>query len=132
MEKLTGRITIALKALGASQILSGLGASLAIFLFVSHDTLEVVGEEIMMSGQAIQLVALLIMFFVITTGAISVLRLRWGWIFSFTVATFVLVMGLLMGPGTISITKWSFLGLMILSLVNWAAAVVYYFHDLYS
>ena len=132
MEKLTGRITIALKALGASQIFSGLGASLAIFLFVSHETLEVVGEEIMMPGQTIQIVALLIMFSVITTGAVSVFRVRWGWIFSFIVATFVQVMGLLMGPGTIPITKWSFLGLMILSLVNWATAVVYYYHDLYT
>ena len=132
MENFTGRITVALKALGASQILSGLGASLAIFLFVSRETLEVVGEEIMMPGQAIQIAALLIMFSVITTGAVSVLRVRWGWIFSFTVATFVLVMGLLLGPGTIPITKWSFLGLMLLSLVNWAAAVVYYYHDLYS
>jgi hypothetical protein len=86
----------------------------------------------MMSGQAVQIAALLIMFSVITTGAVSVLRVRWGWIFSFTVATFVLVMGSLFGPGTIPITKWSFLGLMILSLVNWATAVVYYYHDLYS
>jgi hypothetical protein len=132
LEKLTGRITIALKALGASQILSGLGASLVIFRLVSPETLEIVGEEIMMSGQAVQIAALLIMFSVITTGAVSVLRVRWGWIFSFTVATFVLVMGSLFGPGTIPITKWSFLGLMILSLVNWAAAVVYYYHDLYT
>ena len=132
MEKLTGRITIALKALGASQILSGLGASLVIFRLVSPETLEIVGEEIMMSGQAVQIAALLIMFSVITTGAVSVLRVRWGWIFSFTVATFVLVMGSLFGPGTIPITKWSFLGLMILSLVNWATAVVYYYHDLYT
>ena len=132
MEKLTGRITVALKALGVSQILSGLGASLVIFRLVSLETLEIVGEEIMMPEQAIQIAALLIMFSVITTGIVSVLRVRWGWILSFTVATFVLVMGLLMGPGTIPITKWSFLGLMILSLLNWTAAVVYYYHDLYS
>ena len=132
MEKLTGRITIALKALGASQILLGLGASLAIFLFVSHEALEIVGEEIMMPGHAIQLTALLIMFSVIITGAVSVLKVRWGWILSFSVATFVLVMALLMGPGTIPVTKWSFLGLMFLSLVNWAAAVVSYYYDLYT
>jgi hypothetical protein len=132
LEKLTGRITIALRSLGASQIVSGLCASLAIFLFASHDLLEVVGEEIMMPGKAVQMAALLVMLSVIATGAVSVFRVRWGWIFSFTVATFVLVMGLLMGPGTIPITIWSFTGLMILSLVNWAAAVVYYYHDLYT
>jgi hypothetical protein len=132
LEKLTRRVTIALKALGASQILSGLCAASAIFLFVSHETLEIVGEEIMMPGQAIQIIALFLMFFVVATGAVSILRVRWGWLFSFLVATVVLVMALLMGPGTISVTKWSFLGLMILSLVNWATAVVYYYHDLYT
>ena len=130
MEKLTRRITIALKTLGASQILAGFGATLAIFLFVSNETLEVVGEEIMMPGQDIQKIAFFLMFFVVAAGALSVFRLRWGWLFSFLVATVVLVMALLMGPGTIPITKWSFLGLMALSLINWAAAVVYYYHDL--
>ncbi|MDF1525402.1 MAG: hypothetical protein P1S59_03910 [bacterium] len=132
MEKLTGRITIALKALGTAQIFSGFGASLAIFLFVSRETLEIVGEEIMMPGNAIQFTAFLIMFSVIITGAVSVFKVRWGWILSFSVATFVLVMALLMGPGTIPVTKWSFLGLMFLSLVNWAAAVVSYYYDLYT
>jgi hypothetical protein len=66
------------------------------------------------------------MFLVVATGITSFLNVRWGWLFSFLAATVVLVMALLMGPGTIAITKWSFLGLMALSLVNWAAAVVYY------
>jgi hypothetical protein len=132
LEKLTRRVTIALKALGALQILSGIGATAAIFLFVSHETLEVVGEEIMMDGKIIQIVALMLMFLVVATGITSFLKVRWGWLFSFLAATVVLVMALLMGPGTIAITKWSFLGLMALSLVNWAAAVVYYYHDLYT
>ena len=132
MEKLIRRVSIALKALGAFQILSGIGATAAIFLFVSHETLEVVGEEIMMDGKIIQIVALMLMFLVVATGITSFLKMRWGWLFSFLAATVVLVMALLMGPGTIAITKWSFLGLMALSLVNWAVAVVYYYHDLYT
>ena len=132
MEKLTRRITIALRVMGATQILAGLGAIAVIFLFVSHEILEVVSEEIMMDGQAIQIIALLLMFLIVATGALSVFRVRWGWLFSFLVASVVLVMALLMGPGTIPITKWSFLVLMVLSLVNWAAAVVYYYHDLYT
>ena len=126
MDKLTGRINIALMVLGTSQVLTGFVATLAIFLFVSHETLELVGEEIMMPGKAIQMTALLVMFSVIATGTVSFFKVRRGWILSFAIATFVLVMALLMGPGTISITKWSFLGLMVLSLVNWAAAVVCY------
>lgn len=132
MEKLTRRITIALRILGATQILAGVVAIAFIFLFVSHETLEVLGEEIMMDGQVIQIIALLLMFLVVAAGALSVFRVRWGWSFSFLVASVVLVMALLMGPGTIPITKWSFLGLMILTLINWAAAVVYYYDDLYT
>lgn len=132
MERLTIRVNIALKALGALQILSGCGAIVAIFLFASHETLEVVGEEIMMDGKIVQIVALLLMFLVVATGITSFFKVRWGWLFSFLAATVVLVMALLMGPGTISVTKWSFMGLMVLSLVNWATAVVYYYHDLYT
>ena len=51
LDKLTGRINIALMALGISQVLTGIVATLAIFLFVSHETLELVGEEIMMPGR---------------------------------------------------------------------------------
>lgn len=132
MEKLTRRITIALRILGATQILAGVVAIAFIFLFVSHETLAVLGEEIMMDGQVIQIIALLLMFLVVAAGALSVFRVRWGWSFSFLVASVVLVMALLMGPGTIPITKWSFLGLMILTLINWTAAVVYYYDDLYT
>lgn len=132
LEKITGRISIALKVLGTSQILTGIGAVSAIFLFISHEVLEVVGEEIMMPGKTIQIIALLLMLLVAASGAVSFLRVRWGWLFSFLVATVVLVMVLLMGPGTIPITKWFFLGLMVLCLVNWATAVVYYFYDLYT
>jgi len=132
LEKIVIRVTIALKALGALQRFTGFCATAAIFLFVSHETLEVVGEEIMMDGKVIQIIALLLMFLVVATGITSFLNVRWGWLFSFLAATVVLVMALLMGPGTIAITKWSFLGLMALSLVNWAAAVVYYYHDLYT
>jgi hypothetical protein len=132
LEKLARRVTIALRALGTTQIVAGFGATAAIFLFASHAILEIVSEEIMMDGKAIQVVALLLMFLMVATGITSVLKVRWGWLFSFTVASVVLVMALLMGPGTIPITKWSFLGLMVLSLINWAAAVVYYYHDLYT
>lgn len=132
MEQIARRIAIFLRALGAFQILVGSGAALAILFFVTPDLFEIVGEEIMMETLAIQIAAYLVMFSVFAAGVVSVFILRWGWILSFTVASFVLVMALLMGPATLPITKWSFLGLMFLSLVNWTAAVVYYYHDLYT
>lgn len=132
MDKTVRRVNAALRTLSVSQILAGTAALGAILLFVSHEILEMVGEDIMMSGKSIELAAYLVMVTVVVAGVVSFFRLKWGWILSFTVATFVLVMALLMGPGTITVTKWSFLGLMVLSLVNWAAAVVHYFHDLYT
>jgi hypothetical protein len=132
LEQIAGRITVALKSLGVFQVLAGSGAVLAIYLFVTDELLEVVGEEIMMEGSDIQAAALITMLFVIATGIVSFFKMRWGWIFSFTAATVVVVMALLMGPATLPVTKWSFLGLMVLSVVNWAAAVVYYYYDLYT
>ena len=132
MDKITSRITVALKSLGTFQILAGSGAALAIFLFAGSELLDVVGEEIMMDGKFILIAALLCMFLVAAAGAVSVLKVRLGWVFSFTVATVVLVMALLMGPATLPVTKWSFFGLMALSLVNWAGAVVHYYYDLYT
>ena len=132
LEKNIHRVTIALKSLAACQILSGAAAVPVFLFFKGQGALGVVGEEIMMDGRAIELVAFLLMFLVAATGIVSLFRLPWGWVLSFSVASLVLVMALLMGPGTIPVTKWSFLGLMVLSLVNWAAAVVYYFHDLYT
>jgi hypothetical protein len=105
---------------------------MAIFLLVNGELFDMVGEEIMMDPEAIQMAALLCMSLVVAAGVLSVLKVRWGWIFSFTAATVVLVMALLMGPATLPITKLSFIGLMALSLVNWAAAVVYYYYDLYT
>ena len=62
MDKITSRITVALKSLGTFQILAGSGAALAIFLFAGSELLDVVGEEIMMDGKFILIAALLCMF----------------------------------------------------------------------
>ena len=132
MENPVRRINISLRTLGAVQVVAGFAAALAIVLFAGQEILEIVGKEIMMEGKIIKAVALFCMFLVVSTGIVSLCRVRWGWVFSFSVATVVLVMAFLMGPGTIPITMWSFLGLMILSLVNWTAAIVFYFHDLYT
>lgn len=132
MEKRVKRMATSLKTLGVFQVIAGVAASLAMLLFASEEILEVVGEEIMMDGWAIQVAAYIVLASVAATGVVSVFRLRWGWILSFSVAAFALIMALLMGPGTIAITKWSFMGLLVLSIVNWAAAILYYYYDLYT
>jgi len=131
-ERIIHRVTTALRTLGACQVVSGFAGAIAVFYFAGGGTLEIVGEEIMMDGRAVGMVAYLLMFLVAATGVVSLFRMTWGWVLSFTIAALVLVMALLMGPGTIPVTRWSFLGLMILSLVNWATAVVHYYYDLYT
>jgi hypothetical protein len=132
LEKLVKRIAISLKTLAALQLIAGFAAGLALTLMVRREIFEAVGEEIMMDGNIIRIEAIMCMFLVMVTGAFGIAGLRWGWILSFITASVVLVMALLMGPGTVAVTRWSFLGLMGFSLVNWAEAVVYYFHDLYT
>ena len=131
-EVITKRVATALTVLGTTQIFSGVGAALTLLLFTSRGTFRIVGEEILMEGWAIKAAVCFVAGSVAAAGAVSVFRLRWGWVLSFSVAAFVLTMALLMGPGTIAVTMWSFLGLMVLSLVNWAAAILYYYYDLYT
>ena len=132
MEKTAKAVASALRILGIIQILTSLCGAAVILLSVKYGYIEAAGKEIMMDARAIVMIALFLMFLVAAAGALSLLKIQWGWFFSFAVATVVLVMAFLMGPGSIPITKWSFIGLMILSLINWATAVVYYFHDLYT
>ncbi len=131
-EKRVQNITMALKTLGAVQVVAGVCIASALLFLVSPETMELAAEEIMISAKAVLGTGLFLMFLVVAGGVASVIRVPWGWLFAFLVATVVLVMTLLMGPRAIPSVKFSFIGLMVLSLVCWADAVVYYYHDLYS
>ncbi len=132
MERSVKVVGGALRALGGLQLLLGGAAVLGLFLAVRQETLERVAEEIMMTEGGVRFVALALAFLVLTSGIFSLMKIRWGWLYSFLVATIVLLMASLMGPGTIVLTKLSFLALMTVSLLCWADAIVYYFHDLYT
>lgn len=132
LEKRRKKITIALKALGAVQVIAGVLIATALLFLVTPETMELAAEEIMMPAKAVSRVGLVLMFLVVAGGVASVIRVPGGWLFAFLVATVVLLMALLMGPREIPSVKFSFIGLLVLSLVCWADAVVYYFHDLYS
>ena len=132
LEKRLKNIITALKVLGALQVIAGVCAASALLFLVSPEMMEMAAEEIMMPAKTIHGVGLALMFLVIAGGVTSVIRLPYGWLLAFVVATVVLLMGLLMGPREIPSVKYSFIGFMILSLVCWADAVIYYYHDLYS
>ena len=132
LEKRLKNIITALKVLGALQVIAGVCAASALLFLVSPEMMELAAEEIMMPAKTVQGVGLALMFLVIAGGVTSVIRLPYGWLFAFVVATVVLLMGLLMGPREIPSVKYSFIGFLILYLVCWADAVVYYYHDLYS
>ncbi len=131
-EKRVKTITYALKALGAVQVIAGVCIATALLFLVSPEAMELAAEEIMMPAKAVNNVGLALMFLVVAGGIVSVIRIPYGWLFAFLVATVVLLMALLMGPREIPSVKYAFIGLLVLSLVCWADAVVYYYHDLYS
>jgi hypothetical protein len=131
-EKRFKTITYALKALGAVQVIAGVCIATALLFLVSPEAMELAAEEIMMPAKAVNNVGLALMFLVVAGGIVSVIRIPYGWLFAFLVATVVLLMALLMGPREIPSVKYAFIGLLVLSLVCWADAVVYYYHDLYS
>ena len=131
-EKRVKNIITALKVLGAVQVIAGVCIATALLFLVSPEAMELAAEEIMMPAKAVQNVGLTLMFLVVVGGVASVIRIPGGWVFAFLVATVVLLMALLMGPREIPSVKFAFIGLLVLSLVCWADAVVYYYHDLYS
>ena len=131
-EKRVKTITYALKILGAVQVIAGVCIATALLFLVSPEAMELAAEEIMMPAKAVNNVGLALMFLVVAGGIVSVIRIPYGWLFAFLVATVVLLMALLMGPREIPSVKFAFIGLLVLSLVCWADAVVYYYHDLYS
>ncbi len=131
-EKRVKTITFALKALGAVQVIAGVCIATALLFLVSPEAMELAAEEIMMPAKAVNNVGLALMFLVVAGGIVSVIRIPYGWLFAFLVATVVLLMALLMGPREIPSVKFAFIGLLVLSLVCWADAVIYYYHDLYS
>ena len=131
-ERRLKKIIPALKVLGALQVIAGVCAASALLFLVSPEMMEMAAEEIMMPAKAVQNVGLVLMLLVVAGGVTSVIRLPSGWLFAFLVATVVLLMTLLMGPREIPSVKYAFIGLLALSLVCWADAVIYYYHDLYS
>jgi hypothetical protein len=132
LEKRVQKITVALKTLGAVQVIAGVCIASALLFLVSPEAMELAAEEIMVPVKVVMGTGLFLMFLVVTGGIASVIRVPWGWLFAFLVATVVLVMTLLMGPREIPSVRFAFIGLMALSLVCWADAVVYYYHDLYN
>ena len=126
------RIAVSLKILSALQVVPAVFLLTLILTIDNSGILELAADEIMMPGRSILTMAVALLLLLIASGIVALLRMRYGWVFSFSVGTLVLLMTFLLGPGTITLTKISFFTMMGLSLVVWAQAVVYYFWDLYT
>ena len=125
-------IGVALKLLSAIQVIIGVSILTVILFMVNAQTLALAAEEIMIPGETILAIAVMLLLLLTASGLVSLYRVRYGWVFVFTVASLILLMGLLLGTGTVLLTRISFCVMMILSAVVWAGAVVYYFWDLYT
>jgi len=125
-------VTTFLKILSAVQVVASVSVLTLILFIVNPETLALAEEEIMMPGQTILAVAVTLLLLLTASGIVALYRVRYGWVFSFLVGTLVLLMAFLLGPGSITLTRMSFSTMMVLSLVTWAGAVVYYLWDLYT
>jgi len=123
---------VSLKILSALLVILGVCLLTVVLFMVDGQTLELVAEEILMPEATVMAVTVLLLLLVVASGLVSLYRIRYGWIAVFFVASLVLLMGLLLGTRTILLTRVSFFVMMILSLITWANAVVYYFWDLYT
>jgi hypothetical protein len=121
-----------LRILSALLVIAGVSLLTAVLFLVNREILELAAEEIMITGDAVKVIAVALLLLVVVSGLVSLYRLRYGWLVVFSTASLVLLMGLLMGAGTISLTMVSFIVMMVLSLLLWAAAVIHYFWDLYT
>jgi hypothetical protein len=125
-------IGVSLKLLSAFQIIASVCLITVLLFLVKTGMLEKAGDEIRMSGRSILYIAVILLLLVAASGLVSLYRIRYGWMFTFFVASLVLLIGLLLGTRTIVMTRISFFVMMIISAVAWAGAVVHYFWDLYT
>jgi hypothetical protein len=132
IQKRAERLGTTLQYLSALLVITGVSLLTAILFLVDKEVMELAAEEIMMPGSAVMAIAVALLLFVVASGLVSLYRVRYGWLAVFAVASMVLLMGLLMGTGTVFPTAFSFTVVMIVSLLLWADAVVYYFWDLYT
>ena len=107
-------IGVSLKLLSAFQIIASVCLITVLLFLVKTGMLEKAGDEIRMSGRSILYIAVILLLLVAASGLVSLYRIRYGWIFSFCIASLVLLMGLLLGTGTILLTRISFFVIAIL------------------
>lgn len=126
------RLDAALTYLAALLVTIGVSVLTAVLFLANREVLEPFSEQILIPRSAIMGIAVALLLLTVASGLISLYRVRYGWLAVFFTAALVLLMGLLMGTGTIFPVMVSFLGMMILSLLLWADALVYYFWELYT
>lgn len=132
IQKRAESLGTALKILSVLLVISGVSLLTALLFLAGPETLELAAEEVMIPGSAVMAIAVVLLLLVVASGLVSLYRPHYGWLFLFFTASLVLLMGLLMGTRTVPLTIVSFFVMMVLSLLLWASAVVYYFWDLYT
>ncbi len=126
------KLQVVLRILGIALILAGLLFTAGFIMLTGGDTLEVVAEEIMMEVHPIEAVSGVLLLLIIISGIISMLRIPRGWLATMVTGPLLLLMAMLMEPGTLKVTKWVFYCMIVTSLICWATAIVHYFYDMYT
>jgi hypothetical protein len=126
------KLQVVLRILGITLVLAGLVFTFGFIMMTGGDTVEVVAEEIMMEVGPIEAVSGVLLLLIIISGIVSALRIPRGWLAPMVTGPLLIVMALLMEPGTLKVTRWAFYCMIGTSLICWAAAIVHYFYDLYT
>jgi hypothetical protein len=126
------RLDTALRYLAALLVTIGVSVLTVVLFLANREVPELFSGEILIPGDAVMGIAVALLLLTVASGLISLYRVRYGWLAVFFVASLVLLIGLLMGTRTVFPGLASFLVMMILSLLLWADAVVYYLWDLYT
>jgi len=126
------KLQMVLRILGIVLILAGLLFTAGFIMLTGGDTIEVVAEEIMMGVKPIEAVSGVLLLLIILSGIITTLRIPRGWLATMVTGPLLIIMALLMEPGTMKVTRWAFYCMIGTSLVCWAATVVHYFYDMYT
>ena len=125
------KLRVILRVMAVILLLLGILLLAGAFLFLSGGAREAVSEELMIGPRFLSMVVSFMVAMVILSGALSLLRMPWGWFIHILTASLLILLALLMEPRTTLITKTAFFAMPLLALFLWATALVNYYYDLY-
>lgn len=125
------KLAVSLRVMAVTVLLLGIALLVGVFAFLPGETLIAVSEELMVGSGFLMAVIGCVVFLVILSGILSLLRIQWGWFVHIISATLLIILALLTEPRSLFVIKASFFTLLSIAILLWATALVNYYYDLY-